>query len=127
MIVAQLVGHTESSSFLYASISSISLSTSTNSSSLSPILAIILTFVSGLFIGLAIKKGVTAFILGLIGLLIAGYVSLTFVPKVSLTYEIHKWSSILLSYVSTVKLGAFQLGLSVILFLIGLAIGLWKG
>lgn len=61
------------------------------------------------------------------GFLIAGYVGITFIPRISITYEIHKWSSFLLSYVSTVRFGVVQLTLSVILFIIGLAIGLWKG
>ena len=93
----------------------------------SAIITIILTFAAGLFIGLAVKKGLTALILGIVGIVIAGYVGMAFVPKISLTYEIHKWSSFFLTYVSTVKFGAIQLTLSVVLFLIGLAIGLWKG
>ena len=93
----------------------------------SAIITIILTFAAGLFIGLAVKKGLTALILGIVGIVIAGYVGIAFVPKISLTYEIHKWSSFFLTYVSTVKFGAIQLTLSVVLFLIGLAIGLWKG
>ncbi len=127
MIIGQFTDLKAYFTFLHLSISQISLSTSASSSSLSPILILLLTFISGLFIGLAVKKGVTAFILAFIGLLIAGYVGLTFVPKVSLAYEVHKWSSFLMSYLSTTKFGALQLGLSLILFLIGLAIGLWKG
>ena len=91
------------------------------------IITIILTFASGLLIGLGLKKGFTALILGIVGIVIAGYVGIAFIPKISLTYEFHKWSSLFLTYISTVKFGAVQLTLSIILFLIGLAIGLWKG
>ena len=106
---------------------SIAVSGSVDGIPFSAIITIILTFAAGLFIGLAVKKGLTALILGIVGIVIAGYVGIAFVPKISLTYEIHKWSSFFLTYVSTVKFGAIQLTLSVVLFLIGLAIGLWKG
>jgi hypothetical protein len=106
---------------------SIAISGSIDGIPFSAIITIILTFAAGLFIGLAVKKGLTALILGIVGIVIAGYVGIAFVPKISLTYEIHKWSSFFLTYVSTVKFGAIQLTLSVVLFLIGLAIGLWKG
>ncbi len=95
--------------------------------SFSQIVTIILTFVSGLFIGLALKKGILAFLFAIIGLLILGYVGIAFVPKVSITYEIHKWSSYVFSYISNIKFGYFELTLSVIFFIIGLSIGLWKG
>ena len=106
---------------------SVSISGSIGGVSYNQIITIILTFASGLLIGLAVKKGLTALILGIVGIVIAGYVGMAFVPKVSLTYEFHKWSSFFLTYISTVKFGAVQLTLSVILFLIGLAVGLWKG
>ena len=91
------------------------------------VIDLILPFVAGLFFGLAIKKGIMAFIFAIIAFLIASYVGLTFIPKISLSYEIHKWSLFVMSYVSTVKFGSLVLSLTVILFLIGLAIGLWKG
>ena len=106
---------------------SIAISGSVGGVPISSIISIILTFAAGLFIGLAIKKGIMAFVFAIIGFLIASYVGIAFIPKVSISYEIHKWSSFFLTYVSTVKFGAIQLTLSVVLFLIGLAIGLWKG
>ena len=105
----------------------VSVSGSIDGVSYNQIITIILTFVSGLLIGLAVKKGLTALILGIVGVVIAGYVGIAFIPRISLTYEFHKWSSFFFTYISTVKFGAVQLTLSVILFLIGLAIGLWKG
>jgi hypothetical protein len=106
---------------------SVAISGSVGGVPLSEIVTVLLTIVAGLFIGLAVKKGIMAFVFAIIGFLIVGYVGIAFIPTVSLPYEIHKWSSFLLNYISTVKLGAIQLTLSVILFLIGLAIGLWKG
>ncbi|EQB65155.1 MAG: hypothetical protein AMDU3_IPLC00003G0007 [Thermoplasmatales archaeon I-plasma] len=106
---------------------SVAISGSVGGIPYSAIISIILTFAAGLFIGLAVKKGIMAFVFAIIGFLIASYVGIAFIPKVSITYEIHKWSSFFLTYVSTVKFGAIQLTLSVVLFLIGLAIGLWKG
>ncbi len=103
------------------------VSSNGSSISFSQIVTIILTFVSGLFIGLAIKKGIMAFVLAIIGFLIGSYVGISFIPKISIAYEIHKWSSYLFTYISTVKVGYFELTLSVIFFIIGLSIGLWKG
>ncbi len=91
------------------------------------ILDFVLTFVAGLLFGLAIKKGTTAFILAIVGFVIASYVGLTFIPKISLTYELNKFIAVLAAYVKEFQLGAFTMSLTVILFLIGLAIGLWKG
>ncbi len=91
------------------------------------ILDFVLTFVAGLLFGLAIKKGATAFILAIVGFVIASYVGLTFIPKISLTYELNKFIAVLAAYVKEFQLGAFTMSLTVILFLIGLAIGLWKG
>ncbi len=91
------------------------------------ILDFVLTFVAGLLFGLAIKKGLVAFVLALIGFVIAGYVGLTFVPKISLAYEINKFLSLATAYIHEVRLGAIAVSLTVVLFLIGLGIGLWKG
>ena len=91
------------------------------------ILDFVLTFVAGLLFGLAIKKGATAFILAIVGFVIASYVGLTFIPKISLTYELNKFIAVLAAYVKEFQLVAFTMSLTVILFLIGLAIGLWKG
>jgi hypothetical protein len=102
----------------------ISLPSSIN---LTTILDLVLPFVAGLFFGLAVKKGLMAFVFAIIAFVISGYVGLSFIPKISVSYEIHKWSAFLLSYISTVKFGSIALSLTVILFLVGLAIGLWKG
>lgn len=91
------------------------------------IIDFILTFAAGLLFGLAIKRGITAFVLAIVGFVIAIYVGLTFVPKISFSYEVTKFLSLATAYVKDVQLGAIALSLTVVLFLIGLAIGLWKG
>lgn len=91
------------------------------------LLDFILTFVVGLLFGLSIKKGALAFLLAIIGFVIAGYVGLTFVPKISLTYEINKFVSLAIAYIKDFQIGTIAVSLTVVLFLIGLAIGLWKG
>ncbi|MGC8665053.1 MAG: hypothetical protein ACP5FU_06735 [Nitrososphaeria archaeon] len=84
---------------------------------------IVLAFADGVIIGLAIKKGIVSFILLIIGILLSSYIGLT-LPGLSLSVILSKivaYSSYLLS-----KAPAMFAGLPV-LFLIGLAIGLWKG
>jgi hypothetical protein len=95
--------------------------------SITSLVDFVLTFVVGLLFGLAIKKGAMAFILGIIGLLIAGYVGLSFVPKISVSYELSRWASLAVAYVKDIHVGGIALSLTIVLFLIGLAIGLWKG
>ena len=91
------------------------------------IMDFVLTFVAVLLFGLAIKKGVVAFVLAIVGFVIAGYVGLTFVPKISLSYEISKFIALALAYFKDAQIGTLAVSLTVILFLIGLVIGLWKG
>ncbi|MEM0135508.1 MAG: hypothetical protein QXU18_09865 [Thermoplasmatales archaeon] len=91
------------------------------------ILDFVLTFVVGLLFGLAIKKGAMAFLLAIIGFLIAGYVGITFIPKVSITYEINRFFALAAAYLKDFQIGTLAVSLTVVLFLIGLAIGLWKG
>lgn len=87
----------------------------------------ILTFVAGLLIGVAFKKGITAAILGVVGIIIAGYVGLTFVSTAMLSSGMNQLFSFILTYVRTVQFGAITMSLSIILFLIGLVLGVWKG
>jgi uncharacterized membrane protein required for colicin V production len=87
----------------------------------------ILIFVVGLLFGLAIKKGLIAFVLALVGFLIAGYVGLSFFPTISLRYVITKAVMIFDEYMKQVKFAEFTVSFSIALLLIGLAIGIWKG
>ncbi|MEM0074240.1 MAG: hypothetical protein QXT48_05395 [Thermoplasmatales archaeon] len=87
----------------------------------------ILTFIVGLLFGLAIKKGAVAFVLALVGFVIAGYVGLSFIPKVSVKYEIIKAVRIFDEYIKQVQFATLSVSLSLVLLLVGLAIGIWKG
>ncbi|MGC8600122.1 MAG: hypothetical protein ACP5LX_03565 [Nitrososphaeria archaeon] len=87
------------------------------------IIDFILIFADGIIIGAAIKKGIISFILILIGLFIASYVGISF-PGVSFELLLSKAINFA-SYVFSKAPLQFA-GLP-ILFLIGLAIGLWKG
>ncbi len=92
-------------------------------SSYQSILYLILTFADGLLFGVAIKKGILSFILFIIGAVIATYVGIS-LPGISVSLLISKLV-IFLGYILS-KAPSFAVGLPV-LFLIGLAIGLWKG
>ncbi|MEM0141622.1 MAG: hypothetical protein QXN66_06285 [Thermoplasmatales archaeon] len=87
----------------------------------------ILTFVVGLLFGLAIKKGVVAFVLAIVGFVIAGYVGISFIPKISVSYEIGKAIRVFDQYIRQVQFATLSISLSIVLLLIGLAIGIWKG
>jgi len=87
------------------------------------LLYLILTFADGLLFGVAIKKGIMSFILFIIGSLIAAYVGIS-LPGISANLLITKLVSFLGYLVS--KAPSVAVGLP-ILFILGLAIGLWKG
>lgn len=91
------------------------------------IIDLVLSFVVGLLFGLAVKKGLIAFILALAGFFIASYIGLTFVPKVSILYEINRAISLLSEYVKNFQIGTIALSLTVVLFALGIVVGLWKG
>lgn len=93
---------------------------------------LVLGFVDGLLFGLAIKKGLVSFVLLVVAFLISGYVGFSFVPKISLSNLISTASSYAMSHLG--QLGtlthigtAGSLSLLVILFAVGLAVGIWKG
>ncbi len=87
------------------------------------IIDLILIFADGIIIGVAIKKGILSFVLIIIGLVIASYVGISF-PGISFQLILSKAVN-LTSYMLSKAPVQFT-GLP-ILFLIGLAIGLWKG
>ena len=83
----------------------------------------VLAFADGLIIGFAIKKGIVSFILLLIGVFLGGYIGLS-LPGISVSLLLSKiatFASYLLS-----KAPVMFAGLP-LLFLVGLAIGIWKG
>lgn len=91
------------------------------------------SLVDGLLFGLAIKKGILSFVLLIIAMFIAAYVGFAFVPP---HVSISSLASSVMPYVKqyvgevtkSLSLGfGGSLSLTVVLFLIGLGIGLWKG
>lgn len=96
------------------------------------VVVIILAFVDGLFFGLAIKKGVISFVLLFVAFFLAAYMGFSFIPKISFSGIISKIISSLVAHISIIT-NALAIGtagsfsLLIVLFFIGLAIGLWKG
>ncbi|GGM79181.1 hypothetical protein GCM10007108_16760 [Thermogymnomonas acidicola] len=99
---------------------------------ISGFLLLIVALVDGLLFGLAIKKGILSFVLLIIAMFIAAYVGFAFVPHVSISSLASSVMPYVKQYVGEVtkslSLGfGGSLSLTVVLFLIGLGIGLWKG
>ncbi len=86
-------------------------------------MTILLVFVDGLMFGLALKKAFVSVILILVALVIAYFLGLTFVPNISLSTVVQN----LLSYSSSVHFGSLIITFSIVVFIIGLGIGLWRG
>ncbi|MCL5680723.1 MAG: hypothetical protein M1515_01570 [Candidatus Thermoplasmatota archaeon] len=85
------------------------------------------TFVIGLLIGLAIKKGVVAFALVFVALILASFVGLTFLPSVPPSKFINLITKYFYIMLHTVNYGTLIFSLSLILFLLGLVVGFLKG
>ncbi len=92
----------------------------------------ILAIVDGLLFGLAIKKGVVSFVLLLIAFVVSGYIGFSFVPNIPISSLINT----IISYVTTsahslsalIPIGNIgSISLLVVLFLVGLGVGIWKG
>lgn len=99
---------------------------------LSGIVLLILAFVDGLLFGLAVKKGIVSFVLLIVAFILSGYVGLSFIPKISLSNLVTKAVSYIVtnlqSIASLVPIGnAGSLSLLVVLFVVGVGIGIWKG
>lgn len=83
----------------------------------------LLMFADGVFFGLALKKGLMAFVLLIVALPIAYFLGLGFIPKISITH----FANVMMSYFSTIQLGQIALGGIAIFWPVGLLIGFWKG
>jgi len=111
-----------------ASTSSIALASATNSlpKQLLPyasIIGIVLTFVDGLIFGIAIKKAIVSAILIVVGLLLAGFIGLTipFLSTSSVT------THLLNIFVSQARLIGPLIYTIPLFWIIGFALGIWKG
>lgn len=83
----------------------------------------ILIFIDGLLFGLAIKKAFVSVILILISFVIAYFLGLTFVPNISLSTIVQN----VMGYASSAHFGNLIISFSIVIFIIGLGIGLWRG
>ena len=79
-----------------------------------------LLMLSGILIGLALKKGFIALVLGISGYAIASYVGLPFLPEITFV-TINK---VILSLISSFQFHAVQLTAGFLAFIVGLCLGL---
>ncbi len=86
-----------------------------------------LTLIAGLLIGLAIKKGVVAIVLGIVGYLVASYIQLPFIPTFNTSNLSSTLTNTAMSYTHVLSLSHLTVTFSLILFAIGLVVGLLKG
>ena len=83
----------------------------------------LLVFIDGLLFGLAIKKAFVSVILIMISMAIAYFLGLTFIPSLSVSTIF----SNIMKYATSVQFGNLIISFSVVIFVIGLGIGLWRG
>ena len=84
---------------------------------------IILVFIDGLLFGLALKKAFVSVVLIMVALVIAYFLGLTFVPNISLGTIVQQ----VMAYSSSVHFGTLIVSFTIVVFFIGLGLGLWKG
>ncbi|WP_287951068.1 hypothetical protein [Acidiplasma sp.] len=91
-----------------------------------------IALIDGLLFGLAIKKGIVSAILLIIAFVLAGYVGLSFIPNISTSKAISYATKFFYANINKAP-GLLSLGhvgavtIVLVLFLIGLGIGIWKG
>ncbi len=86
-------------------------------------ITLLLGFLDGLLFGLAIKKALISVVLIVVAFIIASVLGLSFIPSVS-TSQI---SSTLFTFFSHLNFGTIGVTFSIVLFVIGFGIGIWKG
>lgn len=96
------------------------------------LVTIALIFFDGLLIGIAAKKGIVAMILLLIAVVLSAYLGIAYLKSLSAS-TIETWivshSSLLTQSIEGVlPIGSIgSISLSIVLFVVGIAVGLWKG
>jgi hypothetical protein len=87
------------------------------------VIAIVLLFFDGLLFGVAIKKAIVSVVLIVVGLALAGFIGLS-IPFLSVT---DIWTHVINIITSQAKhIGPILYGFP-IFWIIGFAIGIWKG
>lgn len=84
---------------------------------------LLLIFVDGLMFGLALKKAFTSVILIMVSLVIAYFLGLTFVPNISISSIVHN----AMQYAGALQFGNLIITFSIVVFILGLGVGLWRG
>ena len=90
---------------------------------IAPYITMALVFIDGLLFGIAIRKAIVSIVLLIVAFVIAGFVSITFIPHISTSTFV----SSIIKYASTLHITAIDITFTVVLFIVGFAIGLWKG
>lgn len=93
-------------------------------SSASDFIAIALLLIDGVIIGVAVKKGLTSVILLAVGLLLAGFAGLTLPFSLTASDMVTHATNIVISQIRYVG-GIFSV--FPIAWLLGFALGIWKG
>jgi len=84
---------------------------------------LVLTFFVGLLLGLAIKKGIVAIVLIIVAFILASFIGLPYFPVVdyqSLVNSAHSYSTVVHFTEPVITFG-------LVIFAVGVAIGVWKG
>jgi hypothetical protein len=84
---------------------------------------ILLVFIDGLLFGFALKKAFVSVVLIIVAFIIAYFLGLTFIPNISLGSIVHQ----VMNYSSAVHFGSLIVSFTIVVFFIGLGIGLWRG
>ncbi|AAT42915.1 hypothetical protein [Picrophilus oshimae] len=90
-------------------------------------ITLVLVFVDGLLFGMVAKKAIVAIVLLVVALLIASFIDLSFIPKVNFSNIITGLSNYTYNYTSSLHLSSINVTFFLIVFIIGLGIGIWKG
>jgi hypothetical protein len=91
-----------------------------------------IALIDGLLFGLAIKKGIVSAILLIIAFVLASYAGLSFIPHISASAALTDAKTFFYDNISKAPglVGLGHIGsvtLVLVLFLIGLGVGIWKG
>jgi len=84
---------------------------------------LVLTFFVGLLLGLAIKKGIVAIVLIIVAFILASFIGLPYFPVVdyqSLVNSAYSYSTVVHFTEPVITFG-------LVIFAVGVAIGVWKG
>ncbi|AAT43576.1 hypothetical protein [Picrophilus oshimae] len=90
-------------------------------------ITLVLVFVDGLLFGMVAKKAIVAVVLLVVALIIASFIDLSFIPHISAADVISNVTKYASTYASDLHLQSLTITFFLIVFIIGLGIGIWKG